>query len=259
MARASSWGDLVPDTVVVIVAGVDVQMDRIEVEIVGWGRGEESWSLEYHSLPGNPAEPDVWQRLDELLLRKRRHRVLGDMKVAACCVDAGNWSQRVYAFTGPRFYRRVFAIKGASDPRTPIWPRRPSRPKDGRASALFSVGSVAAKEITVARLGIEQPGAGFCHFPADRDFDYFEMLLAEKPIRKFIKGVPHRVWVKASNARNEALDTRCYGLCALHALRSYGYNLDREADRVAALVRDFDPTKPAPARQTWDIFGKMER
>ena len=95
--------------------------------------------------------------------------------------------------SGQGSIRRLFAIKGASDPRTPIWPRRPSRPKDGRASALFSVGATAAKEITVARLGIERPGAGYCHFPTDRDFDYFEMLLAEKPIRNFVKGVPHRV------------------------------------------------------------------
>ena len=39
----------------------------------------------------------------------------------------------------------------------------------------------------VARLSIEQPGPGFCHFPADRDYDFFEMLFAEKPIRKFVK------------------------------------------------------------------------
>jgi len=110
------------------------------------------------------------------------------MKVAAACVDSGNWSEKVYAFTGPRFYRRVFSIKGASDPRGPIWPRRPSRPKNGRMSALFSVGSTAGKEITVARLSIDQPGLGFCNFPAGRDYDYFEMLLAERPIRKIREG-----------------------------------------------------------------------
>jgi phage terminase large subunit GpA-like protein len=155
------------------------------------------------------------------------------MKITATCIDSGNWSKFVYDFTGPRFYRRIFAIKGSSDPRTPIWPRRPARPRD-RQSALFLAGVTAAKEITVARFSIEKPGAGYCHFPADREFEYYEQLLSEKPIGKFVKGVPTRLWVKSPSARNEALDCRIYNLCALHALRSFGFNLDRPPPDPAA-------------------------
>jgi phage terminase large subunit GpA-like protein len=133
-----------------------------------------------------------------------------------------------------RFYRRIVAIKTANDPRAPIWRRRPSRPDDGRPSGLFSIGGIAAKEITVARLGIAQPGPGFCHFPQDRDYEYYEQLLSEKPIRKFVRGVPTRVWIKASGARNEALDCRIYNLAALYALKSYGLDLNRAADRAAS-------------------------
>lgn len=233
MARAESWGDVAPDDVVCVTAGVDVQQDRLELEIVGWGRGEESWSLEYHALSGNPAEPDVWQRLDELLLRRRTHRVLGAVPVSATCVDSGHWSKMVYAFTGQRFHRRIFATKGSSDPSAPIWPRRPSKPK-GRESALFITGSTAAKEITVSRLSLGEPGPGYMHFPA-RDLDWFSMLTAERPIRRFERGVAKRVWIKSPSARNEALDCRCYALAALHALRSYGFDLDREADSVSSL------------------------
>jgi phage terminase large subunit GpA-like protein len=74
MARAESWGVDVPDGVVVITAGIDVQQDRLECEIVGWGRGEESWSLEYHALAGNPADGDVWSRLDTILMASRKRR-----------------------------------------------------------------------------------------------------------------------------------------------------------------------------------------
>lgn len=256
MARAESWGDHVPDEVVCVTAGVDVQMDRLELEIVGWGRGEESWSLEYHALPGNPAEGDVWLRLDELLLRRRPHRVLGAVPVSACCVDSGNWSKLVYQFTGPRFHRRIFATKGSSDPAAPIWPRRPSRPKTGREAALFVVGSTAAKEVVVSRLSLDEPGPGFMHFPP-RDLDWFAMLTAERPIRRFERGVAKRVWTKAPSARNEALDARCYALAALHALRSYGFDLDREADRVAALPRagassrPAEPARPSVMRSRW--------
>src|SRR3984893_16329857 len=230
MARASSWGDTVPDQVTVIT------------------KGEKSYSLEYHSLPGNPADPEVWSQLDELLRKKRPHRKLGTILVSCACVDSGNWSEFVYRYTGQRFHRKIFAIKGSSDPSLAIWPRRPARPKIGRQSALFIVGSTAAREIVVARLRIDRPGNGYCHFPSDRDLDYFEMLTVEKPVRRIVRGVAQRVWIKAPGERNEALDARIYALCALHALRSYGFNLDRESDRIAALPHQGGPgavRKPA--------------
>jgi phage terminase large subunit GpA-like protein len=255
LTRASGWGEILPDEVVRITGSADVQMDRLEIELVGWGKGEQSWSLDYISLPGNPAEPEIWTRLDNIRKQRFPHRKLGTLSISAFCVDSGNWSKAVYAYTGKRFHERVFAVKGSSDPTAQIWPRRPSRPKDGRESALFIVGSTAAKEIVVSRLGIAQPGPGFCNFPV-RDLDYFEQLLAEKPINRTIGGVRKRVWHKPANAANEALDCRIYNLCALHALRSYGVDLDREAERVAKMDQ-IDPDKPRPPKYTMADFGKL--
>ena len=42
-----------PEGVALITAGVDVQADRLEMEIAGWGRDEESWSIAYHVIPGD--------------------------------------------------------------------------------------------------------------------------------------------------------------------------------------------------------------
>ena len=36
-----------------LTAGADVQKDRIEVEVVAWGRGKESWSVDYRVLEGD--------------------------------------------------------------------------------------------------------------------------------------------------------------------------------------------------------------
>ena len=199
------------------------------------------------SLPGNPADKELWARLDEVLARRFPHRTVGSLAIAVTCIDSGNWSKLVYEFCGPRFHKQIFAIKGSSDPSAPIWPRRPSRPKDGRQSNLFSVGSTAAKEIVVNRLGIVAPGPGFCHFPAGRDFDYFQMLLAEKPIRKYVNGVAHRIWTKPVSARNEALDCRIYCLAALHALRTYSFNLDGRAAKVAAMPHK-NASRPEPPK-----------
>jgi phage terminase large subunit GpA-like protein len=51
---------IVPEGGLFLTAGVDVQKDRIEVEIVAWGRGKESWSVDYRVIDGDTARPEVW-------------------------------------------------------------------------------------------------------------------------------------------------------------------------------------------------------
>jgi phage terminase large subunit GpA-like protein len=49
-------------------------------------------------------------------------------------------------------------------------------------------------------------------------WQFIEELTAEKQILRFKNGYPQRVWVKKSNARNEALDELVYAYSALHRL-----------------------------------------
>lgn len=63
--------DHLPTGVLTVTAGVDTQKDRLEIELVGWGAGEESWGIEHIVLHGNPAEPALWQQLDGLLINTR--------------------------------------------------------------------------------------------------------------------------------------------------------------------------------------------
>ena len=44
---------LVPRGGLFLTAGADVQKDRIEVEITAWGRGKESWSVDYRVFEGD--------------------------------------------------------------------------------------------------------------------------------------------------------------------------------------------------------------
>ena len=63
---------MVPAAGLFLSAGVDVQKDRLEVEIVAWGRGKESWSVDYRVIEGDTARAEVWAKLDALLDRTRR-------------------------------------------------------------------------------------------------------------------------------------------------------------------------------------------
>jgi phage terminase large subunit GpA-like protein len=160
-------------------------------------------------------------------------------KISCSCIDAGNWASEVYRFCGPRFYKRVYAIKGSSSRHAAPWPYRPSRPKPGRVSALFIIGALSIKETVFSRLAIEVPGPGFMHFPIGRPLDYYNQLVAERPVRKIVNGVPKRVWVKPSASRCEARDARSYSHAALHALKSMGLNLDRAPASGQSLAEAF--------------------
>lgn len=234
MARREAYGPAAPASVAVLTCGVDVQDDRIELEVVGWGRDEESWSIDYKVLWGDPSAPQLWDELDAYLSQRFAHETLAQgLAIEAACIDTGgHHTLSAYAFCRGKERRRIWAIKGGAGKR-PIWPKRPSKANKGRVS-LFTIGVDAAKEAIYARLKKTGSGPGAMHFPMDRDAQYFEQLTAERIRTRYVKGFPQRFWWKPDGRRNEALDCRVYAYAALHGLLSMGLNLNR---RVEALPK----------------------
>lgn len=241
MDRREDWGDTLPEESVMLTCGVDTQDDRLEYEIVAWGRGEESWSIAYGALYGDPSTSELWNRLDSVLQQKFEHPVYGEMIIRATCVDSGgHYTQQVYNYCKLRAGRRVFAIKGVGGEGKPI-AGRPTKNNIGKIN-LFPVGVDTAKELVYARLKMTDEGDGYCHFPADRGEEYFRMLTAEKKVTKYFKGRPRMEWVKI-RTRNEALDCRVYATAALAIL-----NVNIEAVAQQALNRVQSAREGAPAR-----------
>ncbi|WP_376957728.1 terminase gpA endonuclease subunit [Azospirillum sp. A26] len=242
MERREVWAGDVPDGVVVITIGVDIQGDRIELEIVGWGRREESWSLGYLVLEGDTALPAVWEHLDEVLQRPMFRADGRPFVAAAVCVDSGdgNRTQEVYAFCKPRRLRKVWAIKGASETsgqRQPVWPTSKANRRSSSAYKPVIIGTNAAKDTISSRLQIEVPGPGYMHFPAERDAGYFEQLTGERLVTKKRGGRRYRVWEPKRGIAHEALDCRVYAYAALWGLvMQHRLDLDREALRVGAVA-----------------------
>lgn len=226
--RKENWGRLAPKSVIVITCGVDVQDDRIEAEVIGWGIDEESWSLQYHVLHGDPAQNSVWKDLDNVINQKINHESGNFLSVACTCVDSGgHYTEAVYEYCKSREMNRVFAIKGSSQAGKPLVSKF-SRSNRKRVK-LFSIGTDTAKQIIYSRLKIHEPGPGYCHFPAEYPESYFKQLTSERIMTKFTHGYPQRMWIKAKGKRNEALDCRVYGLTALHILNP---NLEMLAEEI---------------------------
>lgn len=247
MGRGEDWGGKTPQGVLVITAGVDVQDDRLEVELVGWGKDEESWSLDHRTIFGDPSAPRLWSDLDRVLADTVPRIDGAALPVSAACVDSGgHHTQAVYKFCRERLRRRVYAIKGMAGPGRPVWPKRASRNNTGRVN-LFLIGVDAAKEAVYARLKIDRAGPGFCHFPAGRDATWFQQLTAEQVVTRYSKGFAHRVWQLRSGRRNEALDCRVYAYAALQSLNvSWDKFRDfRPAARIETPPPSDSPVEPA--------------
>lgn len=233
LARCEAYGPRLPAGVCALTAGVDLQLDRAEVELVGWGKGEQCWSIEYQVFPGDPSAPELWRALDDYLNRQWLHEYGISLPVAACAIDSGYHTQAVYDFCRTRYHRRIFAIKGKSGS-LPVWPKKPTRNTINR-TPMWIVGVDSAKSVVYGRLKIEQPGPGYSHFPKERTQEWFEQLLAETLVTTYSRGVPVREWRRKRGVRAEVLDARVYAYAAFCGLVSMGLRLDAEAERIAAL------------------------
>jgi len=243
-SRAELYGAQVPDGVTLITCGVDTQDDRLEAEIVGWGAGEESWSLAWLVFPGNPGEPHVWAELDRALRQELRKADGTRLRIAATAIDSGgHHTSAVYAFTRGKEARRVWAIKGVGGARA-LWPRRPTRRKSG--AMLYPIGVDSGKESVVSRLRIREPGPGYLHFPVEHPPEYYEQLTAERREVTLYRGRQIQRWILPPGRRNEALDCRVYAYAALHGLLMSGSKLPAAATVAPPAPAAHTVAEPAP-------------
>jgi phage terminase large subunit GpA-like protein len=232
MARSEPYLEgTVPAGACLLTAGVDCQPDRLEVEVVGWGRDFESWSVGYYTIHGSIDLPETWMQLDALLSRTWPHASGLPMTLQAAAVDAGYATPEVSQFCRPRHSRRIYSCKSlAGGWGKPIWPRKASWSKD--KYPIYSISADEAKAWFASRLRIETPGPGYMHFPFARARDWYEMLTAEKLV--IDKGV--RRWTNPMRERNEAADCRMLAVAALHSRLLAGLDLNLWCQRLEEML-----------------------
>ena len=249
VARREAWpeGVDVPERAAVLTMGVDVQDDRLELLVVGWGPGEESWIVDRQTLPGDTSQPDPWDSLDEVLAHEYRHGLGVRLPITATCIDsAGHRTALVYDYAFRMAARRVFAVIGRDGQRPIVSSPSPKRwGQDRRKVPLYTVGVDAAKAIWISRLGLTEAGRGFVHIPLTdwADEELAAQLTSERLVRRFEKGVPVQRWKKI-RARNEALDMAVYALAALRLVHP-------DLDAAAARLRTEPTPAPTPRPPGW--------
>lgn len=270
-ARAETYEPgVVPAGALTLVAGVDVQDNRFAVTVMGYGRGEESWIVSHTEIYGDPALPEIWKQLDDLLFRPWRHESGAEMEIAAVGIDTGgHFTHESYQWARARKSKKVLALKGSSQRGKPAIGKPTKQDVNFRGQVLkwgvnlYPVGTDTIKSLLYARLKLGQIGQGYLHFHAALPPEYFEQLTAEKKITRYVKGFPVQEWVKKPGARNEALDCAVYAYASLQWLytqynratvwdqleRELGENGGRVTPAVSATEIKPEPVpenKPAP-------------
>lgn len=232
--RREKYDCEIPDEVLVLTAGVDVQDDRFEVEVVGWTDEDESFGIQYKVIFGDLHKTDVWNELDEFLKSEFSYADGKKIRISCVCIDSGgHFTQNVYKFTKPREIRRIFSIKGKGGEGIPFISKVSRNNREN--AALFTVGVDAGKETIISSLKLDVPGAGYCHFPYEHEkgytVDYFRGLTSESLVIKMVNGVPKAKWTKKNGVRNEPLDCRNYAMAALKILNPNYAALRQRRDR----------------------------
>ncbi|MCE3037499.1 phage terminase large subunit family protein [Helicobacter sp. faydin-H20] len=192
-----------PDDIIFITAGVDIQGDRIEIEFKGFGLGYENWGVEHVRLMGNTDESAVWERCYRELKKPFYTKTGRKMISSVCLIDSGDKAQRVYSFV--KLDKRFFATKGASESeKKKDFINKPKEIQKG--VKLYSIGTYAGKSELLRLLRIKDIGAGYCHYPMSYDMDYFQELTAEKLTKTKTKSGYYTYSFQKVRERNEALD-----------------------------------------------------
>ena len=223
--RAAKY-EKAPADVLCLTCAVDIQDDRIEAEIKGWGLGEESWTLSHDVFYGDPGRLELWRRLHDHLLRKFESEDGRQLRINCTVIDSGgHYTDAVYKFCASAG-GRVYAIKGVGGPGRPVVGRPSKANKAG--VRVFPVGVDTAKELVFGRLQIDSPGPGYMHFPDSLDEEYFLQLAAEKRVATYVRGVATYKWTKIRR-RNEAWDLNVYQVAAFDLLNP---NLEALAAKI---------------------------
>ena len=256
---------VVPEGVGVLTSHTDVQGNRLETQVCGWGIGEECWVLEYSVLYGDPTGKAVWEALWEFLCRPRWLERGGVDYLRSNAVDSNYLAQEVYRFVEKHLVYETpdtglaycWATRGRDGPGL-LWPRQAGKGTDTTAP-VWTLHVDSGKDVLYGRLkamtlpeGDEHklnPGPGYIHIPEWMEDTYLRQLTAEQQVIVSKRGgYPKQIYeLKPGRKRNEALDTWVGAYAALQALYSRGLDIE---DEVARTARFFPPgptdDDPAP-------------
>ncbi len=257
-----------PAKVVFLTAGCDVQKDRLELEIVGWCKDLQSYSIDYRVIPGDTSSTgpgSVWETLGKLMQEQWQREDGRILMIRKLAVDSGFNTSEVYNFCFSQDISRVSAVKGRESLNMAVAAPRPVtfkfNGKPIKFNALWTVGTSFLKAEIYGKLKLkvnedQSFPPWYCHFPSAYEPYYFRMLTAEHLQKRIVRGFAVYEWVK-SFARNEALDCRIYARAAMAMLGAERWSdadwtIIEKSNDIGPGEKPIRKTNKAPKSSFWN-------
>ncbi|PVO50902.1 terminase gpA endonuclease subunit [Salmonella enterica] len=262
----------IPDDVAFCCAGIDQQLDRAEVTVMGVARNK-IYVLDHRSFYDvncERFESPVWEQTVNFLKAKLT-TVSGDrVPMLAAFLDTSNGRFTQAGYRVCTKWKNLHAIKGSSSTNAPIIPVKPTKTGGHELYMLgVNVAKSAVREMLVRNLK-DNPHIGFEVSETVPD-DWCDQVLSES-VKRTANGVR---WVKnPGSTRNEALDTLVYSYAAsrwvlsksswdkLYAIKA---GLNREQEPEEETTQEAPQTQPEtltadkPSRPTRPVQRPVQR
>lgn len=255
-----------PEGCLLLTAGVDVQQNRLEVSIWGWGRKKCSWLILHTQILGDTGADEVWQLLEDFLQSAFPHASGAELKVKTACIDSGYRTQEVYYQVRRRQGKGWKAIKGKDGDRAIVSPPTMQEldwrgKKYKRGVQLYMLGVDKVKEdLLLVRAKVEDSEASkYINLPNDIDTDWAEGFSSEILVKKHRNGKPYYVWEQVEKD-NHPLDTAvyAYGAAVLAGIERMNWGKLEASIRKQVEPKPDEPQKKdkvKPQKQEWVDSG----
>lgn len=199
----------------ILTLGIDCQGDRVEWQLVAWGREFRRWPVDYGMIPGHISEQTTRARLDALLVQTWPNACGQRIAPDKAAIDGNAYTEDVWDWAKRHPAARLVMVRGAAQESAPLTARvkKERNHKTGkplRYSARFYNFNASILKMALYRNAAKTDPMerGYIGFPTGFDDEYYRQLTAERRVPKRRKdGFTEYKWEKDPAQANEMLDT----------------------------------------------------
>ncbi len=207
-----------------LTLGVDVQGDRLEWHLQGFGPDLRKATVDYGTIDGFIGEEETQKRLDDLIKSTWPNAAGNKIAVDMMAIDGNAYTEDVFDWAKSHSRTKVMVIRGRRGETAPLIAQvkeerdRKGRKKKRRGRPFYNLCVSKFKLSLYRNLEKTDPlQRGYVALASGFDEEWFEQYTSEKRVAKKSKTLgapPEYVWVKGDGVRNEVLDTAIYGEAA---------------------------------------------
>ncbi|TIU80257.1 MAG: terminase, partial [Mesorhizobium sp.] len=187
----------------IVTVGVDCQGDRVEWQVVAWGRDFRRAVVQYGVFPHHISAKECWTFLDALLKQEFVNASRRKVGIDLLAIDGNAWTEDVWGWAKRHPSSKVIMVRGVPSEAAPLIARvKKERNKAGKLLAyskrFYNFATSVLKMGLYRNLVKTDPlERGHIALPRGLEDEYFKQLTAETRRAKRLKtGFIAYEWVK---------------------------------------------------------------